>query len=157
MNAHLKAQEKFLHFTQLRYCHDVAIQEFVVVGIIGYSQRSGYLKLRTTTSTARIKGMWPSFHLDERHGTVLTGLEQGVNALQQTLDPFDLEHAGTRFTQLLLQILPPSSMSSYLFEMDDRGFSICENSDVELERLFRRIVLHYEPSGPQLEASHDPA
>jgi len=128
-------------FVVLRYVHDVAIGEFINVGVVLYAPKANYIGGLCNTRYGRVSKMFGDIDGDYFKGLmryIETRFEELGNRLRNELPLVEIPGD---ILQIAKNILPSDDSS---LQWSEAGGGQTENPAKTLEDLFERIVARYE-------------
>jgi len=139
-------------FSVLRYVYDPVSQEFVNVGVVGYSRDTRQLYARCAQNYGRISKFFGSFD-GVRLRQTLRFIQDRLNDIASAMTS-ELEFRPTRSLGDILNSVLPLDDSSLRFI--DAGVGLTDDLTAEVEGLFVRYVERYSGDlGPAKRADED--
>lgn len=143
--------EQIYQYAVLRYVHDPVTQEFINIGIVLFAADGPLVGCLLNRSYSRLSDVFQQVNGTQIRAQ-LNAIERRVDQLQHTWRDGNWLDRPTDIQGLTTLLLPPDD-SSFVF--GGVGVGLAEDLDVELRRLYERLVVRY--SDREEPASRDDA
>lgn len=140
-------------YTVLRYVHDVMTGEFLNVGIVLHMPSLALLRVRTRKTIGRIKDVFPDLDREAFRAAV-TSIDRAIGQLTGEAaigSPPGRDEDAASFARRAL----PADDSA--LQWSPVGSGVTDDVDKTLDRLFARLVTHYDSTRAQLTLDPVPA
>jgi DUF3037 family protein len=127
-------------FAILRYVHDVVTGEFVNIGVVAYSREERQFAGKVSSRYGRLSSVFSSIDPQQYHRYVNYVMRMCKDLSTRIAQPDMFRNPPAHIQPLLAQIIPPDD-SSLVF--GGCGGGLTKDLDVELQRLYDRLVLRY--------------
>ncbi len=125
-------------YTILRYVHDVASGESLNVGVVLFAPSVRYVSARIQTNYGRLKKAFPNLDGDA-HRELMRYLQSSFDRLQTQVEqelPFEQQPGDA--AAIACKVLPKDDSS---LQWSPVGGGLCSSPSMELERLYKRVVV----------------
>jgi hypothetical protein len=137
-------------YVVLRYMHDVFTREFVNVGVLLRSPRTGFLAFEKLSSLDRAKGMFPGLHSDTLRDLLAFLVSRTEELRIKTSDALDRDRLSA---DIIAKTLLPIDDSA--LQWSAPGGGVTDDPARTLKDLFERLVARHLKSHPPTRRDDD--